>query len=188
MKRILSVTAPRLLLCCVLIGRADSAKPDRDIAHDAGAEPQSQKSNEKNADREKKKKKWKDSNEISASQTFSEEVAATIIERLAKGLEDHNERAMFSAFDSNRMDGYVNFQNQVHAMFESYDAFRVHYRIAEVTTDDQKGVVAVDFELEESAGAGSIDPLRKQDQLRFEMERGENGWKIVDVTPRTFFS
>ena len=188
MKRILSVTAPTLLLCCVLIGRADSAKPVGDIAQDAGAEPQSQNSNEKNADREKKKKKKKDSDEISTSQTFSEEVAATVIERLTNGLEDHNERAMFSAFDANRMDGYVNFQNQVHAMFQSYDAFRVHYRIAEVTTDAQKGVVAVDFELEESAGAGNIDPVRKQDQLRLEMERGDKGWKIVDVKPRTFFS
>ena len=188
MKRILRVIASTLLLSYALLGRVSSSKPvGYDNDQQSGVDTQSSNSSEK-ADHEKKKRKNKGTDESSSSQTFSEEVAATVIERFTKGFEDHNERVALSAFDSSRMDGYLNFQNQLHALFQSYDAFRVHYRMAQVTTDDQKGVAMVDFELEESPGSGSMQPVRKQDQLRFEMERGDKGWKIVDVTPRTFFS
>jgi hypothetical protein len=122
------------------------------------------------------------------SATFSEEVAAELIGRLATGLENHNERTMLSTFDSAQMDGYLNFQNQIDTLFQSYDVFRVHFRIAEIGVAEQKHTAVVDFELEESAGSGNLPSIRKENQLRFEMERGSKGWKIVDVTPRTFFS
>jgi len=42
--------------------------------------------------------------------------------------------------------------------------------------------------MEEIPRATDEQPVRKRDQLRFEMERGDKGWKIVDVQPRSFFT
>jgi hypothetical protein len=48
-------------------------------------------------------------------------------------------------------------------------------------------VVLVDSELEETPQAGG-PPSRKRSQLRFELEQGRKGWKVVDFRDRGFFS
>jgi hypothetical protein len=63
----------------------------------------------------------------------------------------------------------------------------VHSRIIQATTEGERGIILCDFEME-AIPAGDAPPVRKQDQLRFELERGNKGWKIVDLKPRDFFS
>jgi hypothetical protein len=94
---------------------------------------------------------------------------------------------MLSAFDQDKMDGYLTFEDQIDAMMQRYDSFRVHYSISQSTIEGAKGVVLVDFELEEIPRDGGA-PIRRSGQLKFEMERGRKGWKIVDFNPRGFFS
>ena len=86
------------------------------------------------------------------------------------------------------MAGYLNFEQQIMTFFRTYDSFRVHFRISETSTEASKGVALIDFEMEELPRAADGQPVRKRDQLRFEMERGDKGWKIVDLQPRNFFS
>lgn len=133
-----------------------------------------------------KKGKRDDRASDNASPAFSEEVASEILQRLAQGLQDHNERQVLALFDGDKMNGYRNFANQVDALFQQYDSFRVHFRLGEISANSEKGVATADFEIEESSANGQ--PLRKHDQLRFEMERGAKSWKIVELTPRGFFS
>jgi hypothetical protein len=63
----------------------------------------------------------------------------------------------------------------------------VHFRISQSTIEGAKGVVLVDFEMEEIPRTGGT-PIRRSGQVKFEMERGRKGWKIVDFTPRGFLS
>lgn len=95
---------------------------------------------------------------------------------------------MLSVFDRDGMDGYLNFSDQIAALFQRVDAFRLHYTIEQATGEGAKGTGLVDFELEELPSTGNIEPILKHDQLTFEMVRGKKGWKIVDVSPRAFFS
>ena len=139
----------------------------------------------------KKDKKTKDpgtTDDASASADFSDAVAQSLVQRLADGLEGRNDRLMLSAFDDSKMAGYLNFEQQIRTLFRSYDSFLVHFRISETSTDGSKAVALVDFEMEKIARSAEDQPVRKRDQLRFEMERGNKGWKIVDVKPRSFFS
>jgi hypothetical protein len=86
------------------------------------------------------------------------------------------------------MDGYLQFEDQIEAFFNKYTSFTVYFRIAQSATEGPKGIVLVDIQLEEiPRGAGS-PPIRKNGQMRFELERGKKGWKIVDFNPRNFFS
>ena len=53
--------------------------------------------------------------------------------------------------------------------------------------ENNKGVVLALFEMEEMPKNGGT-PQRRSQQVRFELERGRKGWRIVDYNPRGFFS
>ena len=142
----------------------------------------SQQDEKKDKGRDKKNKK-----DAADDAVFSQAVANRVLTTLRDGLEGHSERLMLSVFDRDKMDGYLTLEDQIRAMFERYESFRVHYRIMQSTVEGSKGVVLAEFELEEIPRAGGT-PQRRQGQLKFEMERGRKGWKIVDFNPRGFFS
>jgi hypothetical protein len=127
----------------------------------------------------------KDKNKDSA--VFSQAVANSLLNDVREGLEGHSQRRMLSAFDRDKMEGYLSFTDQIQALFDRYDSFRVHYRITQSTIEGARGVVLAEFDLEEIPPSGGM-PQRRRGQLKFEMERGRKGWKIVDLNPRGFFS
>ena len=157
---------------------------------DTQAAPDSSSSKESKKDK-KKKKKDNASQDVMNTDVFSDDVARNILDDLRDGLEGHSQRLMLSAFDADKMDGYLTFEDQIEAMFQRYSEFRVHFRITQTTTEGPKGVILVDFELEEvpnSRTGANVVPQRRNGQVRFELERGKKGWKIVDFSPRSFFS
>jgi Ni/Co efflux regulator RcnB len=158
-------------------GQQEQPKKDQD---------QSKKDKDKDKKDKKKDKKTK-GEDLYDSAVFSQAVANNILNDLRDGLEGHSQRLLLSAFDQDKMDGYLSFEDQIEALMQRYDSFRVHYRITQSTIEGAKGVVLVDFEMEEIPRSGGA-PLRRNGQLKFEMERGRKGWKIVDFNPRGFFS
>ena len=146
------------------------------------------KDKEKKEKKEEKKKKDKaKAQDPYDSVVFSQAVANSVLNDLRDGLEGHSQRLLLSAFDQDKMDGYLTFEDQIEAMMQRYDSFRVHFRISQSTIEGSKGVVLVDFDLEEVPRAGGA-PIRRNGQVKFEMERGRKGWKIVDFNPRGFLS
>ncbi|MGZ4825920.1 MAG: hypothetical protein ACXVY9_01065 [Terriglobales bacterium] len=138
----------------------------------------------------KDKKKKKDKNkpqDVYDSAIFSQAVANSVLSDLRDGLEGHSQRLVLSAFDQDKMDGYLTFGDQIEAMMQRYDSFRVHFNITQSTIEGPKGVVLVDWQMEEIPRTGGV-PIRRNGQVKFEMERGRKGWKIVDFNPRGFFS
>ena len=119
---------------------------------------------------------------------FSDRIASQVLNQLRDGLEGHNQSLMLAAFDARKMADYRSLEDQIQAFFDRYDTFRVHYRIAQSTVEGARGIVLVDFEMEETPRSGNAPPLRKSAQMRFELEPGPQGWKIVEFQPRAFFS
>jgi hypothetical protein len=156
----------------------------------ASSPPQDQPKQDTDKDKDKKDKKKKDKAKAQDpydSAVFSQAVANSVLNDLRDGLEGHSQRLVLSAFDQDKMDGYLTFEDQIQAMMQRYDSFRVHFRVSQSTIEGSKGVVLVDFDLEEVPRAGGA-PIRRNGQVKFEMERGRKGWKIVDFTPRGFLS
>ncbi|MGC2322773.1 MAG: hypothetical protein WA463_09105 [Terriglobales bacterium] len=139
-------------------------------------------------DKKKKDKKDKGSQDDLNTEVFSTAVANNVLNDLRDGLEGHTPRLLLSAFDRDKMDGYLEFEDQIQAFFNRYESFRVYFRIVQSSTDGPKGIVLVDIQLEEIPRGATSPPVRKNGQMRFELERGKKGWKIVDFNPRTFFS
>jgi hypothetical protein len=122
------------------------------------------------------------------SEAFSEVEANAIMSSIHDGLVGHDSAKLLSAFDNTKMEGYQGFRAQVVAMFDHFEAFRVHFHITEVTADGTKGGFSADLELEKSPRANEGLPVRKRESVHFEVEQGSKGWKIVDLQPRSFFS
>ncbi len=159
-------------------------------APDSSSPPQEQPKKDSDKDKDKKDKKKKDKAKAQDpydSAVFSQAVANTVLNDLRDGLEGHSQRLLLSAFDQDKMDGYLTLEDQIEAMMQRYDSFRVHFRISQSSIEGPEGVVLVDFDLEEIPRAGGA-PIRRSGQVKFEMERGRKGWKIVDFNPRGFLS
>jgi hypothetical protein len=118
---------------------------------------------------------------------FSDQDATNVLNDIRDGLEAHSQRLMLSAFDSAKMDDYLTFEDQIQAYFEHYESFRVHFRTIQTTSEGEKGIVLAEFEIEGSPRGGG-PMMRRTNQIRFELERGKKGWKIVDFRPRAFFA
>jgi hypothetical protein len=137
---------------------------------------------------DKKEKENKGSQDALNTEVFSTAVANSVLNDLRDGLVGHTPRRMLSAFDADKMDGYPEFKNQIQSLFNQYESFRVYFRIVQSASEGPKGVVLVDIQLEETPRGAISPPVRKSGQMRFELERGRKGWKIVDCSPRNFFS
>jgi hypothetical protein len=118
---------------------------------------------------------------------FDERAAAAVLGTIRDGLEGHSAHRLLSAFDPEKMDGYRSFQDQIDAYFASYESIRVTLRILQTSQEGDRGFILAAFQLENNPSNGE-QLSRREGQLRFVLERGPKGWKIVDVDPREFFS
>ena len=179
----------RKLLVVVLVLGIMPAVFARQQSNSAQQSPPSQDQTDKDK-KDKKDKKKKDKSapkdEVN-TEVFSQAVANDVLGQIRDGLEGHSQRLMLGAFAQDTMDGYLSFEDQIEALFQRYDSFRVHYRISNSAVDGGKATVLVDWEMEEIPKTNG-SPQRRNGQIKFEMERGRKGWKVVDVSPRGIFS
>ena len=188
---ILRLLVSILLLVGWGVARAQSSGSSQKPDDSAGQQQQQQQQQQPDQSKDKKKKKDKKdkgSQDVVNTEVFSTAVANNVLNDLRDGLEGHTQRLMLSAFDADKMDGYLEFEDQIEAFFNKYSTFSVYFRIAQTATDGPKGIALVDIQLEEIPRGSASPPIRKSGQMRFELERGKKGWKIVDFSPRNFFS
>ena len=179
----------RILLLCTVAwmtpAPARAQQSARPQSSDQQAEQKDKKDKKEKDKKDKKKKNGAD--DVLNSEVFSPQVVQDVLGMIRDGLEGHSQRLMLSAFDGDKMDGYLTFEDQIQALFERYDELRVHYNVLQQSVDNGKGVVLVLFEMEERPKSGGASQ-RKGSQVRFELERGRKGWRVVDYNPRGFFS
>ena len=120
-------------------------------------------------------------------QEFSNDVVSRLLQQVTEGFNTGNQGEVLAAFDPARMHNYARFRNNIKALFAQYDTFRAGYNLRQSWTQDGRGVVIVEFELEGTAQDEGSAPFRRSAQLRFEFARGRADWKIVDISPRSFF-
>ncbi len=186
----------RLFAVLIMLAFAVTVSLAQQPSTDSGQQqPDQTEKNDKKDKKDKKKKDKKDKDKDKDSgpkdevntEVFSQAIANDVLGQVRDGLEGHSSRLMLGAFDQDKMDGYLSFEDQIEALFQKVDSFRVHYRISNATMEGGKGVVLVDWEMEEMPKSGG-SPARRNGQIKFEMERTRKGWKIVDFNPRGIFS
>ena len=123
-----------------------------------------------------------------APQEFSSDAASRLLEQVTRGFITNNQKQVLSSFDAARMKNYAQFRASIEALFAQYGSFRAGFRLQQSWPEGGRGVVIAEFELEGSPLEEGTKPLHRSAQLRFEFEYGREGWRIVDVAPRKFFS
>jgi hypothetical protein len=168
-RRALTLVPFILLVSVLALAAQQQPTPATDAPPDANSAPQNKKP------------------QAADAEVFDERAAAQVLGTIRDGLEGHSSRRFLSAFDADKMDGFLTFQDQIEAYFTRYEATRVTLRILQTSEENNRGVILVDFQLENTPRDGGRISTH-QGQLRFELERGAKGWKIVDIDPRSFFS
>jgi hypothetical protein len=115
------------------------------------------------------------------------QIARKLLRQLQGGLEARNSRQLLAAFDGERMEGYLAFKDQVESFFARYDSFRVYLRVENASVEQDHGQAVALATLEATPRDGG-PAVRRETELSLEFANSNKGWKIVDITPRSFFS
>jgi hypothetical protein len=183
MRKVLLLLAT-MLVASLVLAQSDQSTPAPAPAPQAqDQQPPADQSKDK-----KKDKKKKDKDDPASTEEFSDRVVTNIMREIQDGLEGHVQRILTSTFDDNQMDGYLQLEDQIEQFFNKYDAIRIHYRIIQNSVEGPKGIALVELQMEAAPRDGRGPSLRRDEQFRFELERGKKGWKIVDFQPRNFFN
>jgi hypothetical protein len=117
---------------------------------------------------------------------FSVDDANEILAQFREALAAHSQKKLFALFDADRMQDYHSFQDQMKSYFSRNEAIRVNVHSIQTSGENGVGVITAVFEVEVTPRYGSA--VRKQAQLRFQLERHDKGWRVVDINPRDFFN
>ena len=109
------------------------------------------------------------------------------VEQMRAGLEQHNVQIMLSAFDERTMQNYARFREQLRAYFQQNESFRARTRVLGTESSGDRASSLIEIELEAQPAGGNGPATRKSGQLRVELIRAGNVWKIRELTPRSFF-
>lgn len=119
---------------------------------------------------------------------LTEEDALGVLGHLGDALESHNVRGFLSAFDADRMSDYPVFRDQVNAFFQQYESFQVSYKLSQVAMEGSNGVTLAEFTIDSRPTGGDQPDVRKSVSLRLVLGWNGKEWKIIDLSPREFFS
>ena len=179
MRRFIQISVAIFVLTLSSLAQDSTSKPA------ANAKPQDSKPRDPKKD---KKDKSKGNDPVDTQSVFNDRIANDVLGQIRDGLEGHSQRTLLGAFDGDKMDGYLNFEDQIEAYFNRYGFIRVRFRIAQVSVEGNKGIVLVDADIECSPQNATGKSVRKSGQLRFELEKSKKGWRVVDFRDRNFFS
>ena len=115
------------------------------------------------------------------------EIAEKLLRQLQDGLQARNSRKLLAAFDDERMEGYLAFKDQVESFFARHESFRVYLRVESASVEQDRGQAVVMATLEATPRDGG-PVVRRETKLSLEFADSQKGWKIVDISPRSFFS
>ncbi len=124
---------------------------------------------------------------MQAQQADNDSAMLQAVEQMRAGLEQHNVQIMLSAFDERTMPNYAQFREQLRTYFQQNESFRVRTRVLGTETSGESASSMVEIELEAQPAGGNGPATRKSGQLRIELVRAGNEWKVRELTPRSFF-
>lgn len=119
---------------------------------------------------------------------LSDEVVRDVLTNLQRGVETHNLDRVLEVFDSQNMKEFAQFRDQMVAFFRRYDSVKFRYQLLQVTSDKDQGFAIADVDMDADPSDILPTPQRRSTQMRFQMKRGPNGWKVTGLRPADFFN
>ncbi len=124
------------------------------------------------------------------AQEFSAAVGEAALAELRAGFQNHNPDQVMAMFERGRLAGWAEMRDRLQNRMAAYDSFRMGYHLVSAKAEDGRGTVEAEVELESVATSltGVTSPQHRSATLQLTLERGAKGWRIVDYSPRGFFT
>jgi hypothetical protein len=119
---------------------------------------------------------------------LDDQVIRDVFGPLQRGMEGHNIEQVLAIFDQQQMTDYAQVRDQLRAFFDQYDAIRFRYQLLQVTSDRNHGSATAEIEMEATPADPSQVTLRRDTQMRFHLNLGGKGWRLVGFAPADFFA
>ena len=122
-----------------------------------------------------------------SSTDLSDEVIKDVLSDFQRGFETHNLDKVLSVFDAAEMPGFAQFRDQMVAYFRLHESFNLRYQLLQVTADNGLGTATADIEMDDDPLDTLPTPKRRSTQMRFQIKRTPQGWRIIGLRPMEFF-
>jgi ketosteroid isomerase-like protein len=121
------------------------------------------------------------------STAFTVNDANTVLNQVRDAIAAHSPDKFIALAAADKMTGYVSFHDQIQAFFAHNDGIRVNIYAIHVSAEGDKGFINAGFQMELTPRS-SENTVRRETQLRIELQRTEKGWRIIEIDPLSFFS
>ena len=103
-------------------------------------------------------------------------------------LEGGSSRNFLQLIDSEKFDDFPRFQDRIERLMQD-DTIRAYFRNANTSpnTAAGKAQTIVDAEMEIGRKNSTTQPQRRRQQLVIDFENTRRGWRITNITPRSYF-
>jgi hypothetical protein len=116
-----------------------------------------------------------------------ERALTQLIRGMQVDLESSSSNGFLSSIDSAKFEDYPRFEDMIDRLTRE-DTLRVNFRQSShsIHESNAQTIVDADMEISRNNSAGQRD--RRHQQMVIDFELTSRGWKIVNITPRDFFS
>lgn len=119
---------------------------------------------------------------------LNDQIIRDVLGPLQRGMESHNLVQVLAIFDQQQTTDYAQIRDQLRAFFDQYDAIHFRYQLLQATSDKNHGSAVAEIEMDATPADPSQVTLRRDTQMRFRMDLGRKGWRLVGFSPADFFA
>lgn len=116
-----------------------------------------------------------------------ERALSNLVRGMQMDLEGSSSRGVLSNIDNAKFDDYPRFEDMIESLARQ-DILRVYFRQDSVSVKADSAQVILDAEMELSRKDSNAPATRRSQQIVIDFESTSRGWKIINITPRDFFS
>ena len=116
-----------------------------------------------------------------------ERAITRMIRQMQMDLEGSSSRGFLGNINSAKFDDYPRFADMIERLTRE-DILRVYFRQVSNAIQGNSAQTILDAEMEMTRKNSPGRPQRRRQQVVIDFERTSRGWKIINLTPRGFFS
>ena len=119
---------------------------------------------------------------------LSDEIIRDVLSSLQRGMEAHNLDLVLSVFDPDAMPNYPRFHDQMLASFRLHDQIRFRYQLLQVAGEKDTAFAVADIDMATDSDDILATSQHRSTQLRFQLKRTPQGWRIIGLKPAEFLT
>lgn len=125
---------------------------------------------------------------LSAADADFDRRLSRILRDMQLALEGSSANGFLAPFDAERFPDYLRFRDVVHRLMRENSA-RAAFEVADtaVFPSPEKAQIVLDAEMELSRRDAAGQTRRRTERLKMELQRTPRGWRVTDLSPRSFF-